>query len=1031
MSKCLKILVFSLIFSGLVGLTGCEDALSPLGTNETLAEFEIVAPEDVTEYEPFEVTITAVGSAGTKPFRPYIGQVELTASEGHISPSKISLEEGIGTAPVVLEGGHDAVTISAISPDDDKIGTFTVFSEGAVIRGDPDDALTGAVGDIVYEPDYTSFTTDHPDLPGLAISFNTVAVVFKLGTTVRDANRALRDVDAELVGSIGGIEGHAPATLMLRLSTIDHPEMEIALQQLAGNPNVYTAVQDILIESDALASPSNRDAQGDGWWKWSSTPRHGNWGSEHARIPQMWNVGHTPNNVIHVGVVDGAFRADHVDVPFSTIKNPAQETDSLLSENHGTHVAGIIGATFGINPQASLHGISRLTYGSSIGMAQLLVTVLEENPKIELINASLGIPWLKAGMNPNDDARSQRLVRQQAEVLWPSVRRAQTKSPRLMIVTSAGNDSGGRIGDVYAGWNDPYAYLAIQFPDSVPNTFLAVEAHNVDGSRASFSNTGANLSAPGVGIMSAVHSTPYRSYPCIGSGRSAYCKVDGTSMAAPHVVGLISYLRGLEPTLTGKEVFDILQGTSAPSAYAPQIDAYAAALDIDRIRGNRRMRTRLLDVTGDGRFGHADIERFIAAFERMDGSPSDSTIHSRYDLNGDVLTGGNGKAAFDLNASGNHGTVTQMIEGIEVTFDERSVTDLDVLCYYAYHDGVYQGDADERREMLADRCVELPDVDDVVLIGSSPDGTFDRGGGKFRIMVTPRDENGDVILDGVSASNFTFSNIRIAPVSDTTNFVSDGVVDSVTVTAQRPEAGKASSLALTFDASGSMSWEDPHRLSIEAGKEIVNRLGPDDQAAVLTFASSVVVRQTLTTDKDALRTAIDGISFGGGTALYQGAIESLNLLHNAGATNPAVVILADGGNNQAGTLDEAVRRANQVDIPIFAIGLGNDPALTNIQDLANLTGGIYEHADDGHGLQRIFEAVGVGILDGRLEVNAHGVFDPRLTNTGRYRVTGVLTTTIGSGSVDTPFNFRAEVVDGEATATYLPTVEATHSDGSF
>ena len=44
-----------------------------------------------------------------------------------------------------------------------------------------------------------------------------------------------------------------------------------------------------------------------------------------------------------------------------------------------------------------------------------------------------------------------------------------------------------------------------------------------------------------------------------------------------------------------------------------------------------------------------------------------------------------------------------MIEGQPVLFDEAAVTDVEILCYYAYSP-LFQGDPDARRELLAGRC---------------------------------------------------------------------------------------------------------------------------------------------------------------------------------------------------------------------------------------------------------------------------------------------------------------------------------------
>ena len=96
--------------------------------------------------------------------------------------------------------------------------------------------------------------------------------------------------------------------------------------------------------------------------------------------------------------------------------------------------------------------------------------------------------------------------------------------------------------------------------------------------------------------------------------------------------------------------------------------------------------------------------------------------YSRWDLNGDGRAKFGGRAKFNLDLgepTALSTQITQQIEGVSVKFNEQLLTDLEILCYYAYSE-LYDTDeeADEngcaRYEMLADFCTcntasELPD----------------------------------------------------------------------------------------------------------------------------------------------------------------------------------------------------------------------------------------------------------------------------------------------------------------------------------
>ena len=121
------------------------------------------------------------------------------------------------------------------------------------------------------------------------------------------------------------------------------------------------------------------------------------------------------------------------------------------------------------------------------------------------------------------------------------------------------------------------------------------------------------------------------------------------------------------------------------------------------------MRHALLDVAqnaaddggANGIFDEHDLEAFITLFisheTEREATGNYTNDFSRYDLNGDGATGGTSTMPFDLNVDvvPAYSTVEQTIEGELVSFNENSVSDWDVLCFYAYSE-LYQGDIEKR-----------------------------------------------------------------------------------------------------------------------------------------------------------------------------------------------------------------------------------------------------------------------------------------------------------------------------------------------
>ena len=121
----------------------------------------------------------------------------------------------------------------------------------------------------------------------------------------------------------------------------------------------------------------------------------------------------------------------------------------------------------------------------------------------------------------------------------------------MVVVVAAGNSSSN----------------ASNFNPASCNGVITVAATNRSGSKAWYSNYGATveISAPGGetstsanGILSTLNTGT--TIPAADS----YVYYQGTSMAAPHVTGVVSLMLSLNPSLTPAQVLTILQSTARP-----------------------------------------------------------------------------------------------------------------------------------------------------------------------------------------------------------------------------------------------------------------------------------------------------------------------------------------------------------------------------------------------------------------------------------------------------------------------------------
>jgi len=203
--------------------------------------------------------------------------------------------------------------------------------------------------------------------------------------------------------------------------------------------------------------------------------------------------------------------------------------------------------------------------------------------------------------------------------------------------------------------------------------------------------------------------------------------VDGTSFAAPQVSGLAAYLWLISPSLAAlpaeRTANAIRAATRSNGASGLVIDAYAAVLALDLATpvtpATAPIRRAILDVNGNGAFESTDVIAFADAYGLgdPDAVPPATRDYGRFDLNGDGFTGGPTTAPFDLDPAGStqfgeaeYTTVTQTIAEQEITLNELALSDLQILCAYAFSPLLEGGDGELVMQLLGEPCLPVPPV---------------------------------------------------------------------------------------------------------------------------------------------------------------------------------------------------------------------------------------------------------------------------------------------------------------------------------
>ncbi len=244
----------------------------------------------------------------------------------------------------------------------------------------------------------------------------------------------------------------------------------------------------------------------------------------------------------------------------------------------------------------------------------------------------------------------------------------------------------------------------------------------------------------------------------------------GTGPASALVGGLAAYLWNLAPTRTLAEIRSAIElGYERARSYG-SIDAYAAVLSLDPNLVDPVVRELMLDVTGDldaypnidepnGIFDEKDLRVFVSRIEQLSGQ-TPGAADLRFDLNGDDIVGDT-QSHFDLDANvpPRWEQISVTIDGQSMDFDETQVSDLQVLCYYAYSD-LYLGSS-EARDILLNGCADPSGV--FIQIDGVPQRVS--AGEQVEVTVTAgyREPGGNVVYEAGVEISFENDGVEAFP----------------------------------------------------------------------------------------------------------------------------------------------------------------------------------------------------------------------------------------------------------------------------
>lgn len=372
------------------------------------------------------------------------------------------------------------------------------------------------------------------------------------------------------LGSVRGTVGGRLLTAAMRNGgdsegiTVVHTPLEVraALGLLSGAPGVELAEPNYYYYHDATSNDTYY-VNGSLWGMYGDATTPANqYGSQAG---EAWAAGHTGSTAVYVGEIDEGIMFTHTDLAGQIWTNPYDPADGVDNDgngyiddihgwdfdgnnntiydgpvdDHGTHVAGTIGAKGGnalgvVGVCWNVQIISGKFLGKKGGTTANAILALDYFTDLKYRH---GMNIVATNNSWGGGAFSQ--------LLQDAIERSNQAN--ILFVAAASNEGAN---------ND----VTPSYPSGYPNAnVISVASITSTGTLSSFSNYGlvtVDLGAPGSAIYSTIPSK---------TGASSYASYSGTSMATPHVTGAVALYAASNPGASAATIKSAILGSVLPT----------------------------------------------------------------------------------------------------------------------------------------------------------------------------------------------------------------------------------------------------------------------------------------------------------------------------------------------------------------------------------------------------------------------------------------------------------------------------------
>lgn len=334
-----------------------------------------------------------------------------------------------------------------------------------------------------------------------------------------------------------------------------YPEVDALIRELAADPNVEQVQKDVAV---SLAYTPN-----DPYYFSSGSIGPGVddlWGLKAIHASTAWDT--TKGASVTVGIVDSGVDFTHPDLAANAWVNPGEVAGNGVDDDgngyiddihgwnfrgnnndltdviyHGSHVAGTVAAT-GDNNQ----GVVGVAFNARL----MALRACDADRKCYLSSAAQGIQYaVNMGAKVTNNSYGGPGANSNSDSLYNDALEYAHNS-NVTTVVAAGNDAKDIISDS-------------SYP-AADSRVITVGAVDETLAPASFTDYGDRLDvmAPGEPILSTVPTA----HGCGPSFTTIYCYASGTSMASPHVAGIVALMYAVNPNIKPEEVRQVLRTTA-------------------------------------------------------------------------------------------------------------------------------------------------------------------------------------------------------------------------------------------------------------------------------------------------------------------------------------------------------------------------------------------------------------------------------------------------------------------------------------